>query len=304
MVFLLSACRAAGTLQPSLQAPQTKPALSSPTPSPQTVTIEPPSGGYPEQTTSPKLRFTSIQDNRQEFPAGKIPAYARFELDFQIQDSQDRNPYLPYDPSPPPGIDPGSPAYQGISVDAEFSADGWQTIYRVPAFFYQQFEHTVVPGGQDMQEWLLPTSATGWKVRFAPTAAGPWQARLEAQDASGSVRSEIIQFEVVASTSAGFVHASSTDGRYFATDQGGYFPAIGYNATFDSVSWTNPSLDNAPLFEQAGSNGVQVLRVWLSQWTIFGSAWNPWNSIVPGDGSRLIPFERAVRRPGLHLRWQ
>lgn len=188
---------------------------------------------------------------------------------------------LPYDANPPLGIEAGV----GISVDAQFSPDEWQTVYTQPAFHFQAFEAAVKSG----REWFYPTGEYAWKVRFAPYQAGEWQYRLVAQDASGRSVTPAVSFTVVPSSKPGFIRVSQQDPRYFEYENGAYFPALGYNMNFDRISWQNPTLDNEENFRVMSASGIQLARIWLSQWGIYGSAWNPWNTIVPGlDG--YIPY--------------
>jgi hypothetical protein len=274
LLFAVSACRATTPTSTPDQIP---------TPTLQIVTQA--------VTPSPSLTFTRITDNQSDYPEGEIPAYSLYEMTFQAEGSVAANPYFPYDPDPPPGINTENPAYQGISIDALFTPDDWQTIYRTPAFYNQEFEHQIVQVGKQDREWIYPTENYAWYVRFSPPTPGNWKVRLEAVDASGVATSEVISFTVVNSKSAGFVQVSSTDRRYFVTEHGGYFPGLGINLSSGVATDRSPTLDNQALFEALGQNGIQVARVWLSQWGVYGSAWNPWNSIVPGDGDRFIPFE-------------
>ena len=68
-----------------------------------------------------------------------IARYGRFEVTFDVAGSVATNPQMPHDPAPPPGI----PAGWGITVNAEFSRDGFQTVHRIPAFYYQDYDYQV-----------------------------------------------------------------------------------------------------------------------------------------------------------------
>ena len=63
---------------------------------------------------------------------------------------------------------------------------------------------------------------------------------------------------------------------------------------FDHINWTNPVGGNQSNFQKMGDNGIQLVRMWLSQWGIYGSAWNPWYSMhhhaeyIPRTG--ITPF--------------
>jgi len=223
----------------------------------------------------------SVQTNSSSYPGGTIPRYEKFEITFQV-DTNAQNLQLPYDAAPPAGIPPEI----GITVDALFTPDNWQTVYTQPAFYYQEFEDQV----KSNREWFYPTGNYSWKVRFAPTQAGDWQYRLVAQDASGPSQTDAATFSVGPSSRSGFVRVSQTDARYFEFENGVYFPGLGYNMNFNHISWNNPVLDNQDNFQIMAENGIQLARIWLSQWGIFDVSWNPWNTINPDLHSLYIPF--------------
>ncbi len=210
-----------------------------------------------------------------------VPRYERLEITFQVS-TLAGNLQMPYDESPPAGIQPG----QGISVDALFTPDNWQTTYTQPAFYYQEFDDQVV----NDREWFYPTGNFAWKVRFSPHRAGSWQFKILARDAGGSSESPALAFEVSPSSSKGFIRVSQDDPRYFEFEDGSYFPALGYNMNFDHVSWDNPVLENQANFQSMSQNGIQLVRIWLSQWGIYDASWNPWNGIDPQMHGQYIPF--------------
>ena len=196
-----------------------------------------------------------------------VPKYEKFEITFQIN-TVASNPQLPYDPTTYGGsIIPGS----GVTVDALFTSPGGQT-YTQPAFYFQEFDDQVKGN-----EWFYPTGNFSWKVRFAPNQEGTWRYRLGATDGQGSSPPDPEKsFTVVPSNNKGFIRVSSRDSRYFEFEDGTYFPALGYNMNFNHVNWVNPKLDNESYFQTLQNNGIQLIRIWLSQWSIFTSAWNDW----------------------------
>ena len=211
--------------------------------------------------------------------AGSVPKYEQFEVTFNVTGSVAANLQMPYDPAPPAGI----PTGWGITVNAQFSQDDFQTSYTIPAFYYQYYEYQV-KGNRD---WFNPLDQFAWKVRFAPPREGVWQYRLTATDASGSVTSPVETFSVSSSTNAGFIRVSPRDSRYFEFESGRWFPGLGYN---NGIEWYYPSpvRSSASRFAVMGQNGVELSRVWLSQAGIFGSAWNPWYGLR-GDYGGYIP---------------
>jgi hypothetical protein len=214
--------------------------------------------------------ITDITTNATAYARAEVPAYEKFEVTFQV-DTVAQNLQLPFDANPPVGLEPGI----GLTVDALFTSDNWQTVHRQPAFYYQDFEHEIQAG----QDWIYPTENYAWKVRFAPNQSGNWQYKLIAEDASGTTESEPEGFTVVDSAQRGFIRVSKQDPRYFEYDDGTYFPALGYNLNYRRVDWVNPIQANKADFEIMGQNGIQLVRMWLSQWGLFVSA-GPWQNYV------------------------
>jgi len=238
-----------------------------------------------EEGPNSELHITGNTDNRTEYAGDQIPTFEKFEITFQVENSTALNFQLPYDPSPPPGIDFNNPNYQGITVNAIFTPDNWQTTFIQPAFYYQEF----LDQDRGNNNWYYPTDNFAWKVRFAPDRPGIWQYKLTAQDASGLVESLPQSFSVVASQKPGFIQVSESDSRYFEFENGDYFPGLGYNLNYNQVDWINPIFSNQANFQTMSENSIQLIRIWLSQWSIYGSAWNPWYSPDPDKHARYIP---------------
>jgi len=232
------------------------------------------------------MKIIDITDNRNVYENSDIPTYQKFEITFNIEDSIAQNFQFPFDPSPPPGIDPNNPVYQGITVNAIFSSDNWETTYAQPAFYYQEFEEEI----RDGREWLYPTPKYSWKIRFSLPNPGEWQYKKSAEDASGYTESLSETFSVSPSSNPGFIQVSSTDPRYFEFENGAYFSGLGYNLTANQIDPINPQSSSQTYFEKTSQNGIQFLRYWLSTWGIYTSAWNPWRSITPAPSDGYVPF--------------
>jgi len=200
--------------------------------------------------------------------SGSVAKFDKQEITFNISTSAS-NPQLPYDTSAPAGIN----GTEGVSVDSVFTSPSGKTWVQ-PGFYYQIFDDQVKDGGA----WFYPTSQAVWKVRFSPDEVGTWQYYIKAQDKTGITNSGLQSFTVTPSANHGFIKASKSDPRYFEYSDGTYFPALGMNSAWNEIGWTNPS-DNQVYFQKMGGNGIQVIRMWLSQWSIFGSTWNPWYGI-------------------------
>jgi len=172
----------------------------------------------PRAGDGPPIR--DITTNATEYANGEIPRYEKFEVTFQV-DSAAQNFQLPYDPTPPAGIEPGI----GISVAALFTPDNWRTVFIQPAFYYQEFQDEIKSG----KGWLYPTENRSWKIRFSPHQEGNWQFKLIAQDASGIYETPTFALSVVPSENKGFIRVTEADPRYFEYEDGTYFPGLGYN---------------------------------------------------------------------------
>jgi hypothetical protein len=227
-----------------------------------------------------------VTTNLDDYPGSQVLCYEKLELTFDVETIAE-NPQWPYDLTPPPGIE----AELGVTVNALFTPDNWQTVYTQPAFYYQAFEHEIKSG----QDWIYPTDNFTWKVRFSPNQVGSWQYKLTAEDRSGLIETPPQSFSVAPSDDKGFVRVSIKDPRYFELEDGTHFLGLGYNKNYNQVDWLNPTLSNRPEFQVMSHNGIQLLRIWLSQWSIFGSAWNPWTGqqdnyagYLPETG--LVPF--------------
>lgn len=207
------------------------------------------------------------------------PSVARFEK-FEVQFDLITNathPDLFFDANPPPGLTPGI----GVTADALFSSDNWQTTIVQPAFLYQPFEYSVHNG----RDHWVPDGAPRWLVRFAPLAGGHWEFRLKVQDAGGTavfpaegtltfeVRDALGRYDGLRQnpySRHGFLRVSPNDPRYFDFEDGTPFPGLGYNASVDTVAAALPRMRAFEL------NGIQFVRTWLSGSGINASQWTPW----------------------------
>lgn len=217
-----------------------------------------------EEASAAAPSISNVSDNRAAYANEQIPTYEKFEITFDVA-TQAVNLQHPYDPSPPPGL----PVGEGITVNALFTPDNWQTVYTQPAFYYQIFLDEM----RDGRQWLYPTGEFRWKARFAPNRAGSWHYKLLATDAGGTSETAPMVIDVIDSGKPGFIRVSSSDPRYFEYDNGTYFPGLGYNTWFDA---DNPVLENESTFPTLNANGLQLFRIWLTAWSIFGSQWNPY----------------------------
>lgn len=219
------------------------------------------------QSNAPTV--TVLFDNKSQYPNNQVPMYEKFEATVGVT-TVASNLQMPFDATPPAGVLAGI----GVSVNGVFTSPTNRT-HTQPAFYYQEFDEQIKNGRQ----WFYPTNRYSWRVRFAPDETGNWQYRITVQDANGSATSATLYFTVVSSTNNGFVRVSPADARYFEFTNGMYAPLLGYNMNYNHIDWTNPVLSNEQIFQKMSQNGIQLARLWLSQWSIWGSAWNPWYGI-------------------------
>ncbi len=166
----------------------------------------------------------------QELP----PSLARYEtLEFTL--SADA-PADPYNPKTTPVVTFASP-------------DG-ETL-RVPAFWYQDFNITLVPEGEPH-----------WRVRFTPTQAGAWTA---------SSADETRRISVTESPSHGFLRVDRDNPRYLAFDDGTPFFAIGLNLGW-ATSKEQTLADYERWLDALANEGANTVRVWMASWS-FGLEW-------------------------------
>ena len=208
--------------------------------------------------------------------AGPIEKYAKFEVAFDISDTTATNPYFPYDPAAPAGVESGS----GISVDALLLPPGetdWNRAKALPCFYYQPVEER----GSGAGIGLVPVGPGAWRFRCTPERGGTWQYRVRATDAGGTGESAVQQFTCIDSTRKGFIRVSSTDPRFFEFANGEPFLAPLVNleegSPFASLAQIRANL------AQMGHNGVRFVR------------WFP-----TGEGANyyVLPFGDS-----LHMSW-
>ena len=238
------------------------------------------------------LSFSNISDNRGDYSGGEIPKYEKFELTFEVNTAA-TNLQFPFDPSPPPGIDPTNiPLHNGISVDAVFTDPGG-SIFQQPAFYYEYFDdndgETKTSWDGTEHEWFYPKGQFAWKVRFSPNLVGNWQVYLIAVDESGSITTQPspIDFTVIESGNNGFLKVSSDDPRYFEFDDGAPFHGLGFES---SINFDRPFLENKSKYETFSQNGINFLRLWISG--LYGAAWPEWL------GTRNL-YDGYLPRPGI-----
>lgn len=251
-------------------------------------------------TGAPVIQPITVQTS------GSIPKYDKYEISFDI-DTVATNPYFPYDPSPPAGVEVGT----GITVDMLLLAPGeadWNNAKTLPCFYYQPSEE--VGSGSNIA--LLPVGPAEWRCRFTPDIVGNWQYKIKATDAQGTSESSVYQFTVIDSNNKGFIEASETDTRFFEFSDGtpfitpltsmerAYFntlaeirsriPTLGEGA-IRFVRWF-PTGEGANFFVAPFSDWIKIVWHWVGGSTLTdpdtasGKIW----SFLPGyHTAQMIP---------------
>jgi hypothetical protein len=226
------------------------------------------------------LAVTGLAEN-----TNVVERWEPVEITFAVTNSAATHPHLPFVTNPPPGL----AWVDGMTVDGLFTPDNWQTIFRRPAFVWQPYARALKGG----EEWLYPTNAPRWCVRFAPPLTGNWQYRIEVTEARGAATSETRAFNVVPPTDSlnhGPIRVSPTDSRYFEFADGTPFLGSGHGIGFADETY---SFDAEQKFQAIGTGNQNFFRWWIAG-NIWGSAWQPW-------ASRTLPYEGTVPATGLSL---
>ena len=229
---------------------------------------------------APSIDPSTISTNAPSYPNGLVPKYEKFEITFDITNSQALNFQFPYVSSADANQYLQKYINLGISVDGIFLPPGetnWNNAYRTPAFYYEEFLDEI----RNNKVWNYPTGNFKWKVRFSPNQQGIWKYKLTAQDKGGSVESGEFSFTVATSNNKGFIKVSPNDSRYFEFDDGTYFPATGYNLGMGQ-------LDNDTVLQELKDNKIQFVRSWFAPFNINSTAWTAWE-MMPGHYGGYLP---------------
>jgi hypothetical protein len=173
-----------------------------------------------------------------------------------------------------------------IDVQARFTTtNGVETL--VGGFYYQDHYRLKDAVG----EQILPQRRPEWRVRFTPTAPGPYRFSLRARDRAGETRVEGDPFVArpAAAAEAGFVRVAKSDPRFFETDDRRFFFPVGHNvrSPFDArmdkqFPWRfrHPEGSSAytRYFRDMQAAGENLAEVWTCAW----SMGLEWSATIPG----------------------
>ena len=202
-----------------------------------------------------------------------VQKYAKLEVAFDITDTAATNPYFPYDPNPPAGIQTGA----GISADALLLPPGqadWAASKTLPCFYYQPVQEL----GSGAEVALAPTGKAEWRCRFTPETAGQWQYKIRATDAGGTTESAIHEFDCIDSNRKGFIRVSPTDSRFFEFSDG--TPLVTPLINVEEGSPLNSVAEIRQNIQKMGQNGIRFVR---------------WFPTGEGANYAAIPFGDSLR---------
>jgi hypothetical protein len=208
-----------------------------------------------------------------------VNMYEMVEVRFQL--STVAQTYLfPYEPSPPPGQQPGT----GVTVEGVFTSPSGQTLVQ-PAFYAVDAGRT---GSSGLGHYELTTNSY-WAVRFSPREKGAYQVSLRARDASGFQEVQAGSFEAGSPTKPGFVRVSKADSRYFEFENGEIF-------------WPNGPADG-PDYVSYKDTGLNMHRQWMAGLGAYSSNFARWISSAKQLGNEGFDSQLsfAERYPGHEL---
>lgn len=149
----------------------------------------------------------------------------------------------------------------------------------------------------DDAEILVPAGLPEWRVRFAPTQMGRYRLEFVLRTRAGVARRDSTLVCVLGK--GGFVHVSSRDPRYFATDDGASYWPLGAD-----VAWAGPAglADYERWLPRYGAEGANWARVWLSPpWATFALEPQRMGTIDLGNAWRLDRAMEMARTAGMRL---
>ncbi|NIA15791.1 MAG: cellulase family glycosylhydrolase [Nitrospiraceae bacterium] len=142
-----------------------------------------------------------------------------------------------------------------VRVDAAPAETGGS--WSVPGFIYAPFRRELVDG----HEKITQDGDASWQVRLSFPKPGRYDITVSASDETGAVSAPPVTLTATAADMPGMVRRHPDDHRYFVTDRGETFYAIGANVcwaghagTFDYDRWL-------PAYAEQGAN---YIRLWLA----------------------------------------
>ena len=170
------------------------------------------SAGYEHYSEQKPLAIGSVRADREQ-----VRTFQRLTLDIDLQATYDN----------------AFDAKQ-ISVDvAVTDPDGRQ--WTAPGFFYTPYRRD---DGATKNRLTVSAGQPKWQARLSFAKAGEHRLLVIAKDCTGTGRSEPMSIRVVAADEAGMIRRHKSDARYFVTDRGETWFAVGANVCWGET-WGN-----------------------------------------------------------------
>lgn len=159
-------------------------------------------------------------------------------------------------------------------------------VWGVPGFFYVPYQRddSATNGRR-----TAPAGAPQWQGRLSFPTPGQHELVVTAQDASGTVQSHPLTVDVTQADKAGMIRRHESDARYFATDRGQTWFAVGANVCWGETwgSGGKHVFAYDDWFAQYAAHGCNYARIWLSL------EWNDLALITQKSGYDRIDLQRA-----------
>jgi hypothetical protein len=176
--------------------------------------------------------------------AEKVGRYEKLEMQVRVGQLYEN----PFDP-------------EQVEVTVVVEGPGNERIV-VPGFYCQEYERREFGQGGKKRNWYYPVGDGTWKVRFAPTATGTYEARARLKDSKGHLESQSVLFACTDSQRKGFLRAGRKDPRFLEFTEGGGFFAIGQNLAFVGEGQYVNLSKAEEIFGRLSRNGANFLRIW------------------------------------------
>jgi hypothetical protein len=164
-----------------------------------------------------------------------------------------------------------------IAVDAAVTTPDGRRL-TVPGFYYAPLTLET----RLATERLRRAGPADFRVRYTPTAAGSHRVEVTVTDRSGKAAAAPLEITATAGKQPGFVRVASAAPRYFATDNGQPFFAVGENVCW--ASNRSPLTHYSAWFKGLGAAGGNWARLFLSNGEK-GQEWLPEPTAKPGVGA-------------------
>lgn len=210
------------------------------------------------------------------------------KIEFQIAVSQTYT--NPYDPDE-------------VDVSIRFTTPAGQKLL-VPAFWHQAYERKRLGSVERPRDWFYPVGTPSWRARFSPSETGQYEALAVLKDRSGSIRSDPVRFNCLASSAPGFIRVSRKDPRFLEFSGGQPFYAIGQNLAFIGDQQYVSLSKAEEIFARLSQNGANYLRIWTccEDWAMaiearksaFGRSWD-WHPQLAPDPDAETSGQKCLK---------